>query len=339
MTPRAPILLIECWLGPFPPWRPLYEASCKANPNLDFLILTDQVTVPRRDANLRYEPLTRASAESLVASRAGRTLCLSDGWRLCKLKPAYGLLFADYLVGYRFWGYHDSDLVWGDTRHFLSDSRLDAYDAITPSAAWAVGHLTIFKIGTPAARPDLIIPDYWRLLLMENHKGVAIDEEFLDHALWRLEQRGLIRVLRAQWLLGDGFHPRWMRRLLENVRILKLDARDYVLGHGICRWDGHTLVHEESGRQALYFHFQHWKRNYVPGRVAYSPLVAEYRFSPERIEASRLKHHTPASWAYWVKHEFLHRLRFNLKCYKAKFYRRFLEKRSTASTGSGPAHA
>lgn len=321
MTTPPDIALVECWLGPFPPWRALFEASCRANPNLDFLVFTDQVTTPRRDGNLSFLPLTRADLEERIAARAGRRLSLRDGWRLCKLKPAYGLLFAEHLKSYRFWGFHDSDLVWGNTRKFLTPERLTAFDVISPSAAWMVGHLTLFKIGSAAGRPDLAIPGYWHQVLRDNHKGVAIDEEMLDHALTRLERRGAIRILRAQWLLGDGFHPRWRRRAEANIRTLRLEARDFVMEHGECRWDGTALRHERSGREALYFHFQHWKRAYGPGRVAYDPCVAEYRFSPERIAASRLASHGPAAWAYWLRHEARPRLTWRLKCLKAALHR------------------
>ena len=319
MTPSPDIALIECWLGAFPPWRALFEASCRANPNIDFLVFTDQVTAPRREGNLSFHPVTRSALEERIATRAGRRFSLREGWRLCKLKPAYGLLFAEHLKPYHFWGFHDSDLVWGDTRKFLTPERLAQFDVISPSAAWLVGHLSLFKLGSPAARPDQLIPDYWSHVLRENHKGVALDEEILDHALSQLERRGAIRILRAQWLLGDGFHPRWRRRVETNVRALGLDARGFVLEHGECRWDGRTLRHERSGREALYFHFQHWKRAY--GRVAYDPCVAEYRFAPERIAATRFTSCSPVVCCYWLRHEARPRLIWRLKILKAAVHR------------------
>lgn len=320
-TPSPEIALIECWLGPFPPWRPLFEASCRANPNLEFLVFTDQVTATRREGNITYHPLTRGELEARIADRAGQRLSLLDGWRLCKLKPAYGLLFADHLKPYQFWGFHDSDLVWGNTRSFFTAERLARFDVISPSAAWLVGHLSLFKIGSGAGRPDLIIPGYWNQVLRDSHKGVAIDEELLDHALSRLERRGEIRILRAQWLLGDGFHPRWRRRAEDNIRTGGLDAADFVMEDGECRWNGTTLRHERSGREALYFHFQHWKRAYRAGRVAFDPCVAEYRFSPERIAATRFATHGPHTWAYWLRHEARHRIVHRLKILKADFHR------------------
>jgi len=322
MQPSPKILLIECWLGPLPPWRPIYEASCKANPHLDFLVLTDQVNSPKRDANIIWEPITGERLEELIKEHYRFQGPLGSAWDLTKLKPAYGALFSRFLTGYQFWGFHDSDLVWGDTRRFLTEERLAAYDVLTASAAWMVGHFSIFKLNTSAALPHLLIADYWNLIQKENHKGVCVDEEILDHALARMERQSKIRVLRAQWLLGDGLHPRWKKRALERLRSRDTDDDDYVFEHGQCRWDGLSVVHEATGREALYFHFQHWKRKYSLENVSYSPLVAEYRFRADRIEAVRFKSHGLASLIFWIRHEFSHRLIFALKSAKAAAHHR-----------------
>lgn len=324
MTAARKVLLIECWLGPFPAWRPLYEASCRANSQLDFLVFTDQVTEPQRAGNLRFQPITAQELQGLVCRQTDTPLSLDLRWDLTKLKPAYGTLFADWVKDYLFWGFHDSDLIWGRTEKFLTDERLEKYDAITASAAWVVGHFSIFKVGSPLGRPHQLIPDYWPLIAKRYHKGVCVDEEILDAALARRERAGQARVLRAQWLLGEGFHPRWKRHGEENIRIRKPDTSDYIFEQGICRWDGRRLVHEASGREALYFHFQHWKKKYKADRVSYSPRVAEYRFTPERIEAVRFKHRDFPSFVFWARREALPRTIHQLKLLKATLHRRLV---------------
>lgn len=313
--------MIECWLGPFPPWRPLYEASCRANPNLEFLVFTDQVSRIEQTGNIRYEPTDADDIARRLNCCSGVCIEMGEGWALTKLKPAYGMLFESYLRDHDFWGFHDSDIIWGDTARFLHEEILAGHDVITASAAWLVGHFTLFKNGTVVAQPHRHIPDYWNLIQQSDHRGVCVDEEILDHALARLERDGRIKILRSQWMLCDHMHPRWKRRAVERLtREDRLDGSQ-VFAEGICIWNGRGLVHEASGREALYFHFQHWKTRYRKQPGACSPHVAEYRFTPERIQAARLVRHTPAACFYWLRSEFFHRMVYKLKCAKAALRR------------------
>lgn len=82
---------------------------------------------------------TLEKLKKLFESKLQMKICLNHPYKLCDLKPMYGVLFEDYLDGYDFWGHCDSDLVFGNIRKFLNDELFSKYDRILSR-----GHLSLY---------------------------------------------------------------------------------------------------------------------------------------------------------------------------------------------------
>ena len=67
-------------------------------------------------------------------------ISLNSPYKLCDFRPAYGDIFQEELQDYDFWGYCDTDLIFGDICKYLTTNILKEYDKI-----FEYGHLTIFK--------------------------------------------------------------------------------------------------------------------------------------------------------------------------------------------------
>jgi hypothetical protein len=67
------------------------------------------------------------------------TIELANPYKLCDYKVTYGEVFQKELSGFDYWGYCDVDLVFGDIRAFLPDSRLNQYEKL-----FSRGHFTLF---------------------------------------------------------------------------------------------------------------------------------------------------------------------------------------------------
>lgn len=61
-------------------------------------------------------------------------------YKLCDYKPTYGVLFAEYLKNYDYWGYIDCDLVFGNLSKYLKNIGIAEYDRI-----YSAGHLSIYR--------------------------------------------------------------------------------------------------------------------------------------------------------------------------------------------------
>lgn len=133
------IVIIGCYFGKLRTDTSIFIQSLKANSTIDWLIFSDcdwesipfNVTVIR----IGFDELKR-----IIQSKYDFPISLDAPYKLCDFKPAYGDIFSEYIQRYDFWGHCDFDMVFGDLRHFLTDSKLEAHNRI-----YYQGHLSIYK--------------------------------------------------------------------------------------------------------------------------------------------------------------------------------------------------
>jgi len=66
-------------------------------------------------------------------------------YKLCDFKPAYGLIYKEFISTYDFWGYCDIDTIWGNIRLFMPNDILERYYVISARHDYLTGSFTIFK--------------------------------------------------------------------------------------------------------------------------------------------------------------------------------------------------
>lgn len=91
-------------------------------------------------ANIKPFETNLLEIKELFVSKLQMDISLESPYKLCDYRCMYGLLFADYLKEYEFWGHCDNDLIFGDISYFITDEVLDSYDKILSR-----GHLTIYR--------------------------------------------------------------------------------------------------------------------------------------------------------------------------------------------------
>jgi len=114
--------------------------SCAANPDIDWLLLTDNPSRKNFPPNVRTHEINFQQLRDLLSKKLGFTVNLSRRDRLPVFKPALGICFEELLDGYDFWGYCDLDMIFGDLRKFLREEILAAHEKIL-----CRGHLTLFR--------------------------------------------------------------------------------------------------------------------------------------------------------------------------------------------------
>jgi hypothetical protein len=134
------ICIIVAYFGPWPTTFGMFIKSARCNPDVDFLFVTDNTPDAGTPANVRYVNTTLSALRNQFMATLNAPVSLSRPYDLCDLKPMYGVTFADYLVGYDFWGYCDIDLVFGNIRHFLTDAVLEQNDKI-----FMQGHFSLYR--------------------------------------------------------------------------------------------------------------------------------------------------------------------------------------------------
>lgn len=99
--------------GHWPLWNNLFLLSCSKNILCDFHIFTEYPPSENLANNIYFHKQTLEEFCSLASKKLNLTIQFTRPYKLCDFKPAYGLIFEDYISEYEFWGYCDVDLIFG----------------------------------------------------------------------------------------------------------------------------------------------------------------------------------------------------------------------------------
>lgn len=129
-----------CYFGRLPNMFGIWKKTCEKNSEFDFLIFTDQ-KVDSDEENIHVYNCSLSDVKKLAEIKLNiEKISLNTAYKLCDYKPMYGLIFADYLEKYDFWGMCDIDMVFGDLGKFITEEVLSRYEKI-----YQLGHLTLYR--------------------------------------------------------------------------------------------------------------------------------------------------------------------------------------------------
>lgn len=141
------IALFIFYIGPLPDYFRYFSDSLARNRDidLDVYLFNDRLSEPDTTGNLKLIPYTLEEFNERASQKLEMSINVDWGYKLCELRPAFGVIFDDYLKDYDFWGYCDLDIIFGKISHFITEELLATYDVITASKVQLVGHFTLFR--------------------------------------------------------------------------------------------------------------------------------------------------------------------------------------------------
>lgn len=131
--------LVVCWFGAVPNYYEFWEKSAASNENYDFLIFTDQ-DFESRYKNIFFIKKTIKEMSRLFSDKLGFVVDIQKPYKFCDFRPAFGIVFDEYLKQYDFWGHCDFDQIFGSLDTFITDDILNKYDKINFN-----GHYTLYR--------------------------------------------------------------------------------------------------------------------------------------------------------------------------------------------------
>lgn len=195
------IAIIVPYFGEFPNYFPLFLNSCRYNPTVDWLLVTDIADPVDYPQNVRVIPMTFQELRQWIQKCFDFEIALEIPYKLCDYKPAYGYLFQEWLDGYDFWGHCDIDLLFGDLRTFFSDDSMEQYDKIGH-----LGHLSLYR-NTPRINAAFMTATDAVLRYKEvfSTNDIFVFDEWDELSINRIFLKMGLRV----WLWNDYFdaHP------------------------------------------------------------------------------------------------------------------------------------
>ena len=134
------IVFIIPYFGKFNNYFQLFLNSCKFNDTVEWLIFTDDKSEYSYPKNVKVHYMSFDQLKKKIANKFDFDISLENAYKLCDYRPAYGYIFDEYISNYDFWGYCDTDMIFGDIRKFFSDDVLNNNDKIG-----FFGHCSLIK--------------------------------------------------------------------------------------------------------------------------------------------------------------------------------------------------
>lgn len=273
---RRRIALVVCYFGNLPPYIDLVFRSAGFNNTIDWFIFGDQAPETTLPVNVHFKKLGIKELETMIADACETKVSIDHPIDLTRLKPTYGLCFADHLKDYDFWGYVDLDMIYGDLRAFLPDQVLETYARV-----YCRGHLSLFR-NTPEVNRYFMLdapgaPGYMGILANEDRR--QFDEW---PGIWKIFRYHRIPQYHAE-VIADIKPP----NLKWNTRFESEELQNYP--HQVFYWhEGKTFqayYHREGGlfdREVAYIHFQKRKFPTPSPEVETAPgfLIGPEGFTP-----------------------------------------------------------
>jgi hypothetical protein len=278
------ICFVVPYMGSWPPWFPAYLQSCRYNPSIRWIFFTDCETPAGAPDNVEFVRGSLRNFGKLFKRKTGIRASVETPYKLCEYKPAYGLVFEDYLAGFDFWGHCDVDVIWGDIRGRLAtDEILAGYDVVSPYKKRITGACALYRntdeINRLARDDDLF-------------RWVAAQSEFM-----RYDEHRWAQVLKKK-AAKDHLPVYWPRFLHPKSLI---DSSELFWESGALfdctgeRWwrrkDGATP--DGGPHEVLYVHFITWKRTGMPCDFGYEDDPSKFLIAKSGIRRSPHRRNDP----------------------------------------------
>src|SRR6185369_11304399 len=145
-------------------WMNLFIESCRWNPDVRWRFYTDCSEPENKADNVDYVRVSFADYKALVRDRLRIDFDPSDPYKLCDLRPAYGDIHADDIAGYRFFGWGDIDLFYGNIGSVYTRDVLARNNVLSLRKDIFAGHFAILRNTRVLRHAYRRIPNYRQAL-------------------------------------------------------------------------------------------------------------------------------------------------------------------------------
>lgn len=138
------VTLILPYFGILPNYFSLWIKSAHKCENISFLVCGDNLPQEGQDKNIHFVCKSFEWIKQRIDTVLGFKCTLNKPYKLCDYKPAYGLIFSEYLTHTEYWGYCDPDLIFGTkVEECIQEAIAQNSDKI-----YKYGHLTLYRNNT-----------------------------------------------------------------------------------------------------------------------------------------------------------------------------------------------
>jgi hypothetical protein len=251
------IAFVVTYFGELPFYFPAFQLSCKYNSHIQWLIFTDCNEPAFLPDNITFIKTSVDDFADLASQKLGYEIAIDSGYlyKICDFKPAFGVIYANYLKEYSFWGHCDIDIVWGQINHFINTVTLNNYDLITSRPGRVSGHFCLYR-NTDKINSIFPFMPVTESLLKRVDSCQRLDEIHFTNYLQNLIKPGLFSRIK-QFRKEKPFVPRiyWEKVLTTSG---KHQRELYEKPEKYFKWKQGKVYHAD-GSEMMYLHFHKLK--------------------------------------------------------------------------------
>jgi len=290
LSNKYKICIVIPYFGKWPEWINYFLLSCKYNITIDWQFFTDCGLAEVSSKNLTFHHTTLTEFNELASTQLNLEISIQNPYKLCDLKPAYGLIFQKYLINFDFWGYGDIDLIYGNIETFITNQLLDTYDIISNNKDFVAGHFCILR-NTLVINQLFMKGGLYKKAFLES-KYTGFDEQILDlkistnprhlklskriNTVYHLGLNYIVKspiklIIRPIWIMlrnkdnhqlkdftsivsamqnNNKIKVHFSTTFQSDLMLLKRKIKKWQI-----RWDNGSLRNSQTGNEILYFHF------------------------------------------------------------------------------------
>jgi hypothetical protein len=273
------IIIITFWYGSYPWYFYLYLHSCRYNPTVDFMIITDNADpIPNLPTNVMIIYKTLKQIKETAKKKLGFKVNIRHPYKLCDFKPAYGFLFPKIIKGYDFWGHGDIDVVYGNIRSFMTDEILKNYDVISSRHDYITGSFCLFRNKKEINTLFMQSKDYKKVLMSSDN--FCFDE---CNYLFQELQNGAS-------IFDYPDNVQSMTYVVQKAaKESKLKAFfDFIIIEGVTgkiKWDKGKVIYKDL-YECMFYHLIKFKTT-CKAKSILNPIPETFYFTPTKIKAKK----------------------------------------------------
>jgi len=268
------ILVLIFYYGEFPWYFSYFLHSCKFNSTIDFLIFTDIIHEFELPENVTIIKKSLVEIKEIASEKLGFEVSLEFPYKICDYRPAYGVIFTEFIQGYDFWAQGDIDVIYGDIRNFMTEDILNEYDFISMRHDFTTGCFALYRNTDLMNNIFKISKDYKKVF--STHQHFAFDEFNFSHHL--LDENKSVFDIKTEI---ESFT--YIIKYAEKNNLVKAYF-DFILLEGVpgkIKFDNGKIIYKNKF-EAILYHLYWLKRTYNPEKFP-KKIPDTYFISPSRI--------------------------------------------------------
>jgi hypothetical protein len=175
------IALLIPYFGKWPEWIDLFFDSVERNSTIDFHFFTDCDTRVSNSSNVYFHTMAFADYVKNASEKIGIQINVPNPYKICDLRPFFGIIHEEEIKGYDFFGWTDVDILFGDIRRFYTNDILEKHEVLSSHHVRLAGHFALLKNSEKYRQIGYNIYN-WKNAL-QNPEFVGIDEHGMTNAL------------------------------------------------------------------------------------------------------------------------------------------------------------